>query len=382
MLAVHFGAGNIGRGFIGWLLARSGYDVCFVDVNPDLVRLIQERRSYTVRLLGEQVTEERVEGITAIDGRDPAVVARAIAEADLVTTSVGPNILVHIAPAIAAGLRLRGDRPVNLIACENMVGSGDALRRAVAEHLGGAPLNAGFPNAVVDRIVPNFRPAAGEDPLLIAVESYFEWLVDAAGFVGPAPVVTGMRPVHNLPAYTERKLFGLNTGHAVVAYLGYLRRHTYIHEAVRDPLVRASLLSIFVEAGMALVLEHGFTEAEQAQYAARILQRFENSALGDLVVRVGRDPLRKLAPQDRLVAPARMALRHGIIPRTLARGIAAGYLFAPAEDSAAATLQERVREQGLADALVAVSGIDPADDLGRLVQQEYEMLQKTGVQVQ
>ncbi|HPP75292.1 MAG TPA: mannitol-1-phosphate 5-dehydrogenase, partial [Armatimonadota bacterium] len=48
--AVQFGAGNIGRGFIGQLFHESGYEVVFVDVVPDVVRLLNEQRCYTLRI--------------------------------------------------------------------------------------------------------------------------------------------------------------------------------------------------------------------------------------------------------------------------------------------------------------------------------------------
>ena len=48
MNAVHFGAGNIGRGFIGNLLNESGYEVCFVDVNSDMIDRINSDKSYLV----------------------------------------------------------------------------------------------------------------------------------------------------------------------------------------------------------------------------------------------------------------------------------------------------------------------------------------------
>ena len=52
--AIHFGAGNIGRGFIGELLVRSGYEVTFVDVNKELVDLINARRAYDIKIVGDK----------------------------------------------------------------------------------------------------------------------------------------------------------------------------------------------------------------------------------------------------------------------------------------------------------------------------------------
>lgn len=45
MIALHFGAGNIGRGFIGALLHHSGYHVVFADVNDTMVSLLNEKRN-------------------------------------------------------------------------------------------------------------------------------------------------------------------------------------------------------------------------------------------------------------------------------------------------------------------------------------------------
>ena len=166
MLAVHFGAGNIGRGFIGQLLHESGYDIVFVDVRDDVVEALKTEGRYEVILADENERHVPVDRVTALhSARDAEEVTQRIAEADLVTTAVGPSILPVIAPAIAQGLLERarvGGAPVNVIACENMVGASQALRGYVMEHVPEESAEAvdeiaGFPNAAVDRIVPEYQ---------------------------------------------------------------------------------------------------------------------------------------------------------------------------------------------------------------------------------
>jgi len=166
VLAVHFGAGNIGRGFIGQLLHESGYDIVFVDVRDDVVAALKTEGRYEVILADENESHIPVDRVTALhSARDAEEVTERLAEADLVTTAVGPSILPVIAPAIAQGLleRVRvGGAPVNVIACENMVGASQALRGYVMEHVPEETAEAvdeiaGFPNAAVDRIVPEYQ---------------------------------------------------------------------------------------------------------------------------------------------------------------------------------------------------------------------------------
>jgi mannitol-1-phosphate 5-dehydrogenase len=166
MRAVHFGAGNIGRGFIGQLLHESGYDITFVDVEDDVVDALKAEGRYEVILADEGEEHIPVDRVSALhSGHDAEEVTERLAEADLVTTAVGPDVLPVIAPAIAEGLLERarlGGAPVNVIACENMVGASQALRRFVMEHVPDENAEAieeiaGFPNAAVDRIVPEYQ---------------------------------------------------------------------------------------------------------------------------------------------------------------------------------------------------------------------------------
>ena len=109
MKAVMYGAGNIGRGFIGQLLSESGYKVSFIDVNMQVIDALNQRGEYTVEILeNESNREVQVKNVCGVNGMDADAVAKAIAEADVMATAVGVNILPRIAGNIASGLRLGG----------------------------------------------------------------------------------------------------------------------------------------------------------------------------------------------------------------------------------------------------------------------------------
>ncbi|EED6225683.1 mannitol-1-phosphate 5-dehydrogenase, partial [Salmonella enterica subsp. enterica serovar Haifa] len=160
MKAVHFGAGNIGRGFVGLLLHEGGYELVFSDVADALVDAIDAAESYTVHEAGPGGTDHVVTGFRALNSRtDPDAVAAEVATADVVTTAVGPTVLRFVAPSIVAGLARRDPDgpPLQVMACENAIGATDLLRAEVAA-AAGADADALLPRAVfantaVDRIV-------------------------------------------------------------------------------------------------------------------------------------------------------------------------------------------------------------------------------------
>ncbi|MFD1426907.1 mannitol-1-phosphate 5-dehydrogenase [Kroppenstedtia sanguinis] len=381
MRAVHFGAGNIGRGFVGALLSRSGYEVCFVDIQPSLVDALRERGAYTVRLLGDVEEKIDVNHVTALNSKtEPERVIEAIAGADVVTTAVGPNVLKGVAPLLADGLRLRlqkGGHPLNVIACENMLGGSSLLKTLVTaemtdEERQEMDSRIGFPDAAVDRIVPEQK---GSDLLEVAVEPYYEWVVDLRGAKGDVPSIEGVTYVEGLAPYIERKLFTVNTGHAVCAYLGYLRGYATVQEAIADSTVRETVRGVLKETGQLLVQKYGFDPKDHRKYIEDILMRFQNPHLIDPVNRVGRSPIRKLGREDRLLGPALQILERGTSPDHLAIGIAAALRFADAADPEAVELQQLIKEGGVTGALEKIAEISPDHPLVRQVQEQYQKLE-------
>ena len=112
--AVMYGAGNIGRGFIGQLFNRSGFDTAFIDVNPAVIEQLNTEKQYPIRILhGDTYDEVIVDRVSCVDGRDNNAIAKAIAEADVMATAVGVNILKFIMKPLAEGIRLRFSAPRN-----------------------------------------------------------------------------------------------------------------------------------------------------------------------------------------------------------------------------------------------------------------------------
>ncbi|TAM70386.1 MAG: mannitol-1-phosphate 5-dehydrogenase [Microbacteriaceae bacterium] len=326
MKAVHFGAGNIGRGFVGLLLHDSGYEVVFADVDAELVGALAAAQSYMVRAVGERSSERPVTNFRAINSQtDAEALVAEIATADILTTAVGVRILPFVAPAIAAGLvhRPAAAAPLVVMACENAVGATDTLAAAVRsagtpdEWAAIAP-KAVFANTAVDRIVPAQPAGTGID---VVVEEFFEWVVDRTPFAGQPPAIEGVRFVDDLVPYIERKLYTVNTGHATVAYAGFLAGAPTIAEAMTIDSVRDAASRVLKETSLALVTKHGLDPAGMAAYRAKILTRFENAHLHDAVERVGREPLRKLGRYDRFIGPAAELAEHRSTPGALLEAI-------------------------------------------------------------
>jgi mannitol-1-phosphate 5-dehydrogenase len=377
--ALHFGAGNIGRGFIGLLLSQSGYEVVFSDVNKTLVSELQRRGEYTVTLAGDDKEQLHVQGVTAIDGSDLDAVASAVAEADLVTTAVGVNILKHIAAGIARGIEKRiqsGAGHLHIIACENAIGGSTQLKEHVYGHLdetakAKASSVTAFPDAAVDRIVPLQH---NDDPLAVTVEPFYEWVVDASAMFEGYPPVEGVHYVDNLIPYIERKLFTVNTGHCTAAYIGRLKGYETIQQAMADPNLVDEVKATLNETGTVLVGRYGFDKAEHARYIDKIIERFRNPHLTDEVTRVGRSPIRKLSPNDRLVKPALQALEMGVHPKHLARAMAAALRFDNPEDPESVELQQAIKDKGAGKTLTDITGIPEGQPLHALVLEAYGKL--------
>ncbi|MBK1811059.1 mannitol-1-phosphate 5-dehydrogenase [Clostridium sp. YIM B02505] len=382
MKAIHFGAGNIGRGFIGYLLSKSDYQVTFVDISDFLVDEINKHKEYTVITLSTSENKEKINGVDAIHLKDLENLEKAVIEADLITTSIGANNLGSTGKLLKGLLEKRmaaTDKKVDIIACENAIMATDMIKNAILEDASEELAKyldtyVGFPNSAVDRIVPNVN-IEKELPIDVAVEDFYEWDIEK-GKVKVNGSVAGAEYVENLAPYLERKLFLLNGAHATTAYLGYLMGYNFIHEAIKDEYIRAVVVDFHKEAVKALSEKHKMDFNALTEYSHKLIGRFENHYLQDEVFRVGRDPIRKLSANDRLITPLKLCYELNLECGNIVTGVAAGLLFDAKDDDKAQEIQTAINTKGIKEAIVQFTGLEVNSPLVDLIAKKFEELKK------
>lgn len=358
--AVHFGAGNIGRGFIGASLQDAGYRVIFADVNENLLKEMRDTGSYRVLIAGKPEATSAYQNFSVLNSKfDASELTAAISQADILTASVGASVLPHIAEAIAKGIAARKvEEKLIVMACENAVNATDILAAEISKFL---PALSGvtFCNTAVDRIVP--QQEMGTEPDVI-VEEFSEWVIEAKN-LGSKPHIPSAKFVKNLQPYIERKLFTVNTAHCSVAYLGFKKGFENTGDAIQDPQIKQQLLEVLAETSQALQFRHKFDSKEQQRYVQTTVARLENPLLNDSIMRVGRDPLRKLSLSERIVSPAATLSENGVNPRALMQIFGCALQFENDQDQSAVRLHEMMTSLTPGELVTQVSGIESAHPL-------------------
>jgi mannitol-1-phosphate 5-dehydrogenase len=368
--AVHFGGGNIGRGFVAEFLHNSGYFVTFVDVMDSIINQLQETPSYTVTEIGDdgerKFTIDHYKAINSKYNMDDVV--KAIAEADIVTCAVGPNILKFVAEPVAKAIEARTrSEPLAVIACENAINATTTWKGFIEKYiedklnkdtLKDIEKRARYANSAIDRIVPAQDADAG---LNVKIEKFHEWCVEQKPFEngGNKPDVKGIHYVDDLEPYIERKLFTVNTSHATAAYYGYNRKIPYIHEVLENKELHDIVRAAVKETAHLIVNKHGISAQEQDGYVESIVKRISNPTLKDDVARVGRAPLRKLSRKERFIGPAAQLAEMGEKVDALLGAIEMALRFQNVEgDDESKELAKILKENSAEDATTKITGLE------------------------
>lgn len=317
---VLFGAGKIGRSFIGQLFSIGGYEVVFVDINKIVIDALNYRGHYKVIIKSDKEEVLNIYNVRGVYAADKQKVIQEIATAGIVAVSVGLDGLETLFPLLAKGLleRQRIDRnnALDIIIAENMRDADVYFHQRLEKLLPwNFPLDklVGLIETSIGKMVPIMQKKdIQEDILQVFAEPYNMLILNKKGFRNPIPAIKGLAPKENMKAWVDRKLFIHNLGHSAAAYFGYFHNpeFVYLYEALAVPEVIKYVRETMLQSADILLNKNPdeFTLNHLTEHIDDLLFRFQNKALGDTIFRVGCDLMRKLGPQDRLAGAIKAAL--------------------------------------------------------------------------
>ena len=386
MSCVIFGAGKISRGFIGHLLYISGIKFTFVEKFDSLVDLINERKEYTVNILGNSEKNCVVKNVKAFGFSDKDAISKAIAEADAVFNAVGGKNLNEIVPFLTAGIEEKAKKGgyLNIVTCENWKQPANILKEGIENLISEDAKeyfenNVGITEAVIMRSAIESDPELlAKDPLTVNVQNFWELPVDSSRLKGDLPKIEGVKLIAEFTGFLERKFYTYNAANGTTSYLGALFGYEKIADAAHDERILKILDGVYQETAKALSLKHNFPLDEQLAFTLTSKNKLQDYTIVDFIERNARDPLRKLGPDDRLVGSARLVDSYGIKPESLCTAIAAAIYYKSESDEFANTLGEMRREHGVDYILENVCKIDPNGTIATLVKEKIELLKSEG----
>ena len=291
---------------------------------------------------------------------------RAVAVVTLTVTEAGyragPDSMPDRLVTGLAARRTAAAGPIAVVSCDNLPDNGhvarslvlDAARRVDAELAEWIAANVSFVTTMVDRITPATtdddrdtaaRLTGSADRAPVVTEPFTEWVLAGEFPAGrPAWDAAGALFVADVSPYEERKLWLLNGGHSLLAYLGSARGHLTVAEAVADPACLGWLQDWWDLAGGYVRLPTD----EVTAYRDALLDRFSNPRIQHLLAQIATDGSQKLP--IRVLPVLRRERRAGRVPASAVR-ILAGWI-------------EHLRGAGApvkdpdADRLVALAGSD------------------------
>ena len=220
--AIHFGAGNIGRGFIGPVLQDNNYEVIFVDVDERLIDKLNTSKEYKVFKLGNTKDNSiNVQNVSAVSLNNFSAISDILNEVTLISSSVGPKFVQDVFDVIN---KVQFKNEVTFIAFENMYRASSTVQK-----------NSEASNpylTVIDAVVDKIIPPQKKDSLDVIVENYGSIILDESK-TKPLEISDIVRYGHYEEEFIK-KLWLLNGLHLQLAYFGISKGYKYIHEIYKS----------------------------------------------------------------------------------------------------------------------------------------------------
>jgi len=331
-LAIIFGAGKVGRGFLADILYNSGWQLKFVDTNPAVIEELSRMGHHVIHRLCEPAREQRIRNCGAAVLGDP-VVGEWIQKADLLMTAIGANHLESWSKTVCDAIERRLEKgPLDIILAENHHSPAQLVRTALGID---DPLLGVIQSQILRSCIePTEELVSRFGELALRVQDHAELPMDKDAIQNLDLLISieGVSPKPNFELELTRKVYTYNAINAVISYIGHLKGYELLSEAAQDPHICSLAEQAGMEASTALVAAHGFDFKEQEQWVKRALSKYQDERIVDPIARQCRDPMRKLGLNDRLLGPILLCEEHGLTSEALKVGLAAALQYDPDEE--------------------------------------------------
>ena len=382
--AIHFGAGKIGRGFIAELLHDSGYEIIFGDVVDELVDSINKEHQYPLFLIDHNYEEKIINHVSAYSNiKDSDKLIDEMCQAEIITTSVMATNLSKVAPLITKGLQKRSAQTkdkVIVMACENAIMGTDILKKAMIETniLTEEELDsiAVFPNTAVDRMVFGGVHNGKEG---IEIGDAYELVIEKNKLEdSTSQPIKGAEYVDDLMMYLQRKMYIINCAHAIAGYYGQVfKNYEIVQDSLRDPDLLPQIRQAMLESAAALEKKYGFSHDDLVEYMeTMMIKRFTTPGVVDPISRVSREPIRKIAANDRIMGPANLCEEYGLDNTYLLKGVACALKYKSEGDAQAEELQNYIKENGVEEAIVKYTEASKDSRIYNVILEEYNKIKE------
>ncbi|CAL1516822.1 hypothetical protein [Chitinophaga sp. MM2321] len=359
-----FGAGKIGRGFIGRLFYDGGYDLYFVDNNRDTVELLNTEKQFRVQVAGKPEMTRYIPVSGSFHISDHQGMRKVFEKVDLFITAVGAPNMLGMTDVIKELLMKRDHSlPVNWLICENayrpsvlikerlLENAGNDFRDFVTNKLGLVETQILCSVMLPDDLILQ------QEPLALKTQDWSVLPFDKDAYKGAIPVFPGLMPKKHFENELVRKLFTFNGTNGPISYVGWLNGYQFLHEAANAPELNGFIEEIQSESKFGLIGEYGFDPEEQDRFHLLALTKYKDETLEDLIERNARDLRKKLGINERLVGPALLCLKHGRKPYAYATATAAAIRYEGSTDEGSLEVRTSLAQNGLLTTLCRYTGL-------------------------
>ena len=243
------GAGKIGRGFIGQLFHRGGWQVYLFDVVQPVVDLLNKEKKYRIEVSSTPPSIEYIPVAGAFGPGDTDKIQSLLNELEIIVTSVGANNIASTVEFIKPLLKNRkSDKPLNWMICENADKPAEQIRSLLQKDA-----DASFKTFLTSKLglvetqilrtgMPADPDVLAKEPLAVRMQNWWTLPLDKDAFIGTIPDIKGFMPKANFGNELQRKVYTFNGTNGPISYVGWMNGHRILHEAALSPEMKTCLL--------------------------------------------------------------------------------------------------------------------------------------------